>query len=120
MRCDAPIVSGLYRARQRQGFNYAAWKKVKEGYVPIESWTGNFITVDVVGLGMCLCKREVFEKVPYPWFQWIEESPSEDFFFLEKAAKFGFKTFVFTEVRGSHISGMLKVKSNGTVVTLDV
>ena len=34
MRCDTEIVSGLYRSKQRVGFNYAAWKKVEEGMLP--------------------------------------------------------------------------------------
>lgn len=121
LRCDAPIVSGVYRARQKTGFNYAMWLRHPQGFVPIKEWTGNWIEVGVVGMGCCLIKREVFEKVPEPWFWWGPgESPSEDFNFCLKAAEYGYKINVYTSVRASHISGGLKVKSDGSVVTLDV
>ena len=35
-QCDAPIAACLYRAKQKQGFNYAAWKKQGDGYLPIK------------------------------------------------------------------------------------
>jgi len=118
--CDSPIVAGLYRAKQKTGFGYAAWIRVREGYTPIQEWTGNFITVDVTGLGCCLIKREVFEKIPKPWFSWErEDAVSEDFYFFEKAKEVGYEVKIFTDVRLSHI-GTLKVKIDGEVTTLDI
>jgi len=118
--CGASIVAGLYRAKQKVGFNYAAWIKIEGGYTPIKEWTGNYIRVDVTGLGCCLIKREVFEKVPKPWFHWEEEDAiSEDFYFFEKAKQAGYEVRVFSEVRLSHI-GTLKVLSDGKVTTPDV
>jgi len=60
------IVSGLYRAKQAHGFNYAAWKVAppemnQKGYVHVASWGGNWFECDVVGLGCCLMKRRVLE-----------------------------------------------------------
>jgi len=85
-QCNVPIVSGLYRAKQKQGFNYAAWMDAKlpdnkPGFVPIESYTGNFFQVDTVGMGFCLVKREVYERLSKPWYPWPTHSPSEDFNF---------------------------------------
>ena len=118
--CDAPIVAGLYRAKQKVGFNYAAWLKVEGGYTPIREWTGNWIKVDVTGIGCSLIKREVFEKVPKPWFHWEEDdAPSEDFDFFEKANRKGYEVRIFTDVRLSHL-GDLKVLSDGSVTTRDV
>jgi hypothetical protein len=118
--CDAPIAAGLYRSKQKAGFNYAAWVKTDKGYTPIQSWTGNWVRVDVTGLGCCLVKREVFEKVPKPWFHWEEEDAvSEDFFFFEKARAAGYEARIFSEVRLSHL-GDLKVLSDGGVTTRDV
>ncbi|MCX7667259.1 MAG: hypothetical protein N2112_17145, partial [Gemmataceae bacterium] len=77
LACDAPVASGLYRANQRHGFNYAAWLKNPDGvgYIPIQGWTqgANWIKVDAIGLGFALFKREVFEKIPPPWFKWFPE-----------------------------------------------
>lgn len=120
IQCNEPIVSGIYRARQKSGFNYAMCFKHPQGFVPIKEWTGNWLKVDVVGFGCVLVRREVFERIPYPWFLWIDEHPSEDFNFCLKAAEHGYKVMVYTDVRCSHISGGLKVKSDGSVVTLDV
>ena len=118
--CDDAIIGCLYRSKQKTGFHYAAWVKAGEGYTPIQSWTGNYFSVDVTGLHFVLIRREVFEKVPKPWFHWEEDNaPSEDFAFYEKAAKAGYKVRIFSEVRLSHI-GTLKVLSSDKITTLDV
>lgn len=118
--CNVPIVACLYRAKQKIGFNYAAWKKQGDGYTPIQSWTGNWFPVDVTGLHFCLIKREVFEKVPKPYFHWEEDNAvSEDFYFFEKAKEADYEVWIFSEVRFSHL-GDLKVLSNGRVTTRDV
>lgn len=120
---DAPIASGLYRAKKKKGFSYAMWVKNPEGegYIPVLEWTkgANWIKVDAIGLGFCLIKREVFEKIPYPWFKWDKPQPSEDFYFCELLAKYGYEIRVLTDIKCSHI-GLLKVKIDGTVTTLDV
>lgn len=55
---------------------------------------GSIVEVDGIGMGLCLMKREVFEKVAYPWF--LEWSPSmkhdvhhfgEDLWFCDLCAK---------------------------------
>ena len=117
---DAKIVSGLYRAKQKVGFNYAAWMKVQDrdkGYVPIQSWSGNWLQVSVVGMGCCLIDMKIFKEIPKPWFKWDTfDDVSEDFYFFEQALKYGYKVNVFTDVKLSHI-GKLKVKCDGTIVT---
>ena len=117
--CDAPIAACLYVSKQKTGFNYAAWMKIPGGYTPIQSWTGNWIKVDVTGLHFVLIRREVFEKVPKPWFHWETESPSEDFYFFEKAKEVGYEVRIMTDCRLSHI-GTLKVKTDKSITTLDV
>lgn len=89
-------------------------------YTPIQSWEGNWITVDVTGLGCALIRAEVFKAVKEPWFHWEEpEAVSEDFAFYEKCREAGFEVKVFTDVRLSHL-GELKVLSDGSVTTRDV
>lgn len=121
LACNIPIVSGLYRAKKSKGdYPYAMWIRNPhgEGYVAIQSWTGNFIKVDVVGFGFILIRREVFEKIPEPWFVWNKQT-SEDFEFCEKLVNFGYEVKVFTDVKLSHI-GTTKVKIDGSVHVLDV
>ena len=118
---NAPLASGLYRAKQREGFNYAMWMRNPTGgvgYVPIAQWTGNWIRADVIGFGFVLLRRECFERVLYPWFEWGEPTPSEDFIYSEKLNKVGIEVRVFTSVRFSHC-GTLKVHTDGKVTVLD-
>jgi len=118
---DAKIVSGLYRAKQKVGFNNAMWMKVeRKGYAPIREWTGNWLEVDVVGLGCCLIDMQVFKDIERPWFKWeMKDDISEDFYFFELAKKHGYNTHIFTDVKLSHL-GMLKVKSDGNIVIPDL
>lgn len=114
-----PICSGLYRAHKREGFSYAVWMKVGENqYAPVGEWVGTLIPVDVTGLGCCLIRSEVFQRVPEPWFEWGDIS--EDFYFFEKAKKHGFQCVIDTSIKCSHV-GLLKIQAeNGTVRTLEV
>jgi hypothetical protein len=117
---NGKMVSGLYRAKQQVGFNYAGWMKVSDtkikGYIPIQSWSGNWIVVDVAGLGCTLIDTKVFRELEQPWFYWESSGgPSEDFYFFEFAKKHGYNLHLFTEVKATH-GGYMKVKCDGTVV----
>ena len=120
---NSPIASGLYRAKKLKGqYPYAMWMKNPNGigYLGIESWTGNWIKVSVIGFGFVLLKREVFETVPFPWFVWKDVSPSEDFYACELFAKYGFETRVLTSVQLSHQGGLKVLCKDGKVISFDV
>lgn len=118
MANNLPICAGLYRAKKKEGFCYAAWLKVKDGYAPIAEWQGTLIPVDVTGLGCCLIHSEVFRRVEPPWFKW--EGISEDFYFFEKAKKHGYQCMIDTTVKCAHVA-TLKIKpENGETKRLDV
>lgn len=122
--CNQPIVSGLYRAKQATGFNYAMWMDIKDpsgkpGFVAIQDFTGNWLQVDTIGMGFVLVQRKVYETVPRPWHPWATPSPSEDFNFSIAARKAGFMINVFTEVKLRHL-GELAVNPDGTFSVLTV
>lgn len=120
LACNAPIASGLYRSKKKTGFDWAMWLKVKGGYIAANKWTGNWVRVDAIPLGLALIKTEVFKKLPEPWFYWEDpDEISEDFYFSELARKHGYELRVFTDVRASHILHG-KVKSDGTISMLEV
>ncbi len=126
---NVKIVSGLYRAKQKQGLNFAMWKDAKtidekgnekKGFVSIQQWTGNWIEADVTGMGCTLIDLSIFKDLERPWFRWDEKDEmSEDFYFFKLASRHGYKTWVYTEVRLSHL-GKLKVKSDGTFTLSDM
>ena len=113
---DLPIVTGLYRAKQTHGFNYAIWMKNpkgEKGFVHVTSWTGDLFPIDVCGAGFLLVKREVFESVEPPWFHWeMPGEVSEDFSFLLKAKEKGYETVCYSEIRLSHL-GNIWVTTDG-------
>jgi hypothetical protein len=123
LQCNAPIASGLYRAKKTNGeYPYAMWSKNPNGvgYLGIDKWTGNWLEVSVIGFGFVLIRREVFETVPPPWFMWKDPTPSEDFYACELFAKYGFKTRVLTDVKLFH-AGTLKVRcADAKIVSLEV
>lgn len=118
---DTKMVSGLYRAKKDTGFNYAMWiKDGDKGFVPISEWKGNWLEVDVSGLGCCLIDTDVFKNIPKPHFHWEESGEmSEDFYFFEKAKKNGYNLHILTDVKLSHF-GNVKIKCDGTVVSHEI
>lgn len=118
---DGKIVGALYRAKQKVGFNLAMWMRANDpnikGYVPIQSWTGNWLEVAVSGMGFILIDMNIFKNIERPWFRWeLKDDQSEDFYFFELAKKHGYNLHIFTDVKLSHL-GNLKVKSDGTIIT---
>ena len=142
LACDQPIVSGLYRAKQVVGFNYAMWMDVGKGGTPAMTpvlkdndgnWLmvdqagkiiraitkdANWLQVDAIGHGFCLVRREVYLKLKKPWYPWTEKTPSEDFNFCFAARKAGYLISVFTDVQLRHL-GELSVNPDGSVQVLE-
>ena len=107
---EAPLVTGLYRAKKRYGYYWACWLHTgkKKGrrllYDPLVSFTHDVFKADIAGLGCTLVHREVFENVPKPWFKWTSlESYSEDFYFFRKCKKYGYDLLVRGDVRFDHL-----------------
>lgn len=65
-------------------------------------------------------KREVWEKIPPPWFVWDDIGPSEDFYACKLFQKYGFEIKVYTDIRFAHAGDNFKVLPDGKVHTLDV
>jgi hypothetical protein len=114
---DVPIVSGVYRLK-RKGFPVSylvdsAPDMSKEEYFEVK----------YTGLGFCLVKREVYEKVPPPWFvgsnvSGVAAGAGEDTYFCDKVRKYGYKVMVDCRVQLSHI-GFLILKPDGSIGLLN-
>ena len=76
--------------------------------VPDEEWKkGGLIEVDATGCGSILYNMRVFEKIPFPWFEFkLEEGPplGEDIYFCVKMREAGFRIFVDCDLKVGHLA----------------
>lgn len=105
---DVDIVGGLAFKRTAPYHPCVYTKNATSGdHFPIVPSV--FQEVDAIGTGGILIKREVFEKLKYPWFEtWYDETTpdkhwSVDFDFCVKAKAAGFKIFVDPDAAMGHI-----------------
>ena len=128
-----PVVAGMYRMADL--VNYAFVKEWDEAYFKangtfqfvkpeeIDMWKNetNFKYFPVVysGMGFMAVKKEVFDKIKYPYFdsdvitlrtddgKVIRDICSEDVSFCKKITQAGYQIMVNTEVRVGHIKSLI-------------
>ncbi len=86
-------------------------KKVAHGlYTPVEMDGEDLIEIDGVGMGCFLAKMDIFDHVPYPWFEfkyyqkdgkWYQLS--EDLYFCQKLQDIGIKIYCDPLVQCAHV-----------------
>lgn len=129
---DAKIVTGIYY--QRRGMNLPVlWSRnetTKGGQVTgltsekaiNNKYAGAFMfphrdkktpfEAHSAGFGCVLIHRSVFEALEKPWFKFIENQCSEDFYFFVNAREKGFKVWVQPTIKLGHIG-------DAPVITVD-
>lgn len=128
-----PVVSGIYRMADLQ--NFAAvktWDKeffAKNGVFEflqqdkIDEWkkeTGlTFMPVDYTGMGFFACKKEVLDKLEYPYFHTdlseftgeggitLRDMSSEDVSFCHNITKAGYQIVINTDLRVGHLKPLI-------------
>jgi len=108
LQVDQPIVSGVYFLRNGNG---QPCLYVKAVYSKQEPWPHTPVTRfpedkpfklgrkgGCPGFGCVLFKREVFEKIPYPWFDLNEKHYGSDMYFYTKAFESDFEVWVHPKV----------------------
>jgi len=126
---DAKFLTGIYH--QRQG-NYKPLamlntlknekgEVIKTGkdkyhsfFIDIPDEIKDAVELDLCGFGCVLIHREVFEKMPQPWFRFLfgddvpgmkpDQYVSEDFYFCVKARELGYKIYGLPSLNLGHIS----------------
>jgi hypothetical protein len=88
--CRAQPIPNLYKM-------VGKWKH--KPFIP----TRKLVTCDRTGLGQVLVKKEVFEKIPKPWFAFTEHHQTEDLYFCDKAREYGYTIYADGEMRCLHI-----------------
>jgi len=111
MARNLPIISGMYFRRNPPHAPVA--QIVNKDGMPRwldEFKIGELVEVCHVGAGCLLIQRNVFDKIGYPWFEWlcdrydlpVPQRTSEDFTFCRKAKDAGYKIIVDTSVQCIH------------------
>jgi len=77
-------------------------EKTKAVHLLVQWQERQVFPVDALGLGFTLIRRDVFQKLEYPWFEFKELS--EDFEFMYKAQKAGFKVLLDSSILCLHKS----------------
>lgn len=112
---DKDFVSALYVLRKA---HRPCYRFFKDGnyYAPDKIEPNKLVEVDAVGLGCCLIKRAVLEKLDKlykgkPLFKMDYRNRTdvlgEDAFFCELVKKAGFKVFVDTSILAGHYGGII-------------
>lgn len=110
---DKPIVAGIYPMRMDDEGNIDVWSFKHKGNwwqreVPLPN---RLIKADAVGGSTVLIKREVFEKMGWPWYKMIFKpmdahgmtmDTGEDVFFCKKAIEAGYDIWVDPSVACHH------------------
>lgn len=94
---DKPIVSAL-AFRRVPSYEPCIFKGDMEFYL---DYPKGLIEVTGVGMACTLIKREVFEKVPQPWF--TPTALGEDLSFCKRATDAGYKIFCDTNMICGHV-----------------
>ena len=72
------------------------------------AYSGDLVEVDATGTGCLLIKTSVFEKIPYPWFEFSRTEDGkpvgEDINFCSKARKAGIKVHVDSSIEVGHLA----------------
>lgn len=107
---DKPIVSGVYFLRNSNGQPclYRKPFRVPDNpypYTPVTVFPTEepFKLNGCPGMGCVLFKREVFEKMPRPWFDVAEQRYGQDVFFFTHAEQQGIDVWVHPQVRCGQI-----------------
>lgn len=113
LEVDKPIVSGVYFLRNGNGQSCLFTKAV---YNKQEPWPHTPVSIfpedkpfklgpkgGCPGLGCVLIQREVFEKVPYPWFDLSEGHYGSDMYFYTKAFEKDLEVWIQPKVMAGQI-----------------
>jgi hypothetical protein len=110
---DAPLAGGCYPVQIKNGLRWALSDKDSHGRYrlleELKSQTKPF-DVDAGGAGCLLIRRDVLEKLRWPWFKWTEYKDggqmSEDIYFFHKCNVAGFRLTVDPQVICEHYKTM--------------
>jgi len=106
---DSPLASGCYGQLLPAGPRWVlSVRGDDDRYRMIESLPGSEkpFEIDAAGAGCLLIRRDVLEKIPWPWFRWVEKPDgrqiSEDIFFFYQCNRAGLRVRIDPQVICNH------------------
>lgn len=104
---NKPVVAAIYKSRNdpRHPFCLMMEKEKGKGVTYVQPSNFNELgTVDVCGMGFMLVRKEVFDKIEKPFFEFGDNSYyNSDRCFCRKLRKHGFKVWVDPRARIGHL-----------------
>lgn len=106
------VVSGLYFVKGECGaaMVYGNVNEHPANFIPQIPIPDTVMPCRGTGMGFCLFKLEMFKKMPKPWFKTLQEfvpgqgmrAATQDLYFAQEAAKFGYRFAVDCRIRVGH------------------
>lgn len=110
LECDVDIACGVYKLLMSEGIRWAVLDKQDDGKYYLQKQLKDETEpyyADAAGAGCMLIRREVFDKIAWPWFRFEEHQDmtqkTEDVFFFEKCNAAGIRPLIVPTVRMTHI-----------------
>lgn len=108
------VVSGLYWTKGEAGqpMVYGDPKVMPKNFIPQVPIADTVQECNGLGMGFGLFKLEMFKKIPKPWFKTVQEYipgqgsrvGTQDLYFFQEAAKYGYRFASDNRVRVGHYS----------------
>ena len=101
------VIQGLYWTKGEAGqpMIYGDPKIMPKNFIPQAPIPDSIQEANGLGMGFNLFKIDMFRKVPKPWFKTMQENGqmfSQDLYFYNNAAKYGFKFACDNRVKVGH------------------
>lgn len=120
---DVPVATGCYPVLMQTGLRWALANKDNDGHYRLlkQFEDDKPFEVDAGGAGCLLLRRDIFNFVNYPWFQWVNNEDGsqvgEDIYFFQKCNMAGFRVMVEPTVICDHhkeinITNLMRIKQN--------
>lgn len=100
---NVPIVGGLYFQRTPPHLPVAYRHVEGNQWVPVTEFCAGLQEVDALGFGFMLVKREVFERMDRPWFEFSDRM-GEDMYFCQQAKALGYPILVDADLKCRHLA----------------
>lgn len=107
---DKDVITCVYNQKIFPYYPLPRERVANDIYMPIEPDGQDTIEIDGNGMGCTLIKMDIFDKIPYPWFEFKYVNigtkhlqTSEDLYFCQKLQNIGIKIYCDPTIKCKHI-----------------